>query len=288
MAVKFPVMKFGGLTLQGRSRFGPDEDSLLEECRRQEDLNGIYRLLAHRRNLARSQRLREVAQQFVIPAVQRGELPVVVVSAFDWTTDKLEQLAAYLASNPDQREYARLLMSGELRANAALALTLWDCGCEARSMTGREAGIVTDKRFVQAQVEREEIAHVREILDRGIVPIVAGFQGYFYDDTTRRDEVSILGRGGSNLTAVALAAALGQTECTMFSDVDGIYDKDPRRFDDAKKLEEVTASELFTWDPFPQVIQKEALQYAVKRQVDIWIHSGFLPDTRGTLIRCRE
>lgn len=288
MSAIIPVMKFGGVTLQGLNRFGPDEERLLDECHRQRNLNDMYRLLAQRRNLARAQRLQEVAEDFVKPLCSEECTPVVVVSAFDWATDKLAELAASLSQDPDPREYARLLMSGELRANAALAIALDEAGHAARSLTGREAGIITDKRHVQALVERVEIGHVRSLLDRQIVPVVAGFQGYYWDDTEQRDEVSILGRGGSNLTAVALADALDQSECTMFSNVDGIYDKDPNKYDDAVKLNEIAASELFTWDPFPQVIQKEAVQYAVERGVDIWIRDGFDPNKPGTLIRCRE
>ena len=288
MAQRVPVMKFGGVTLQGIKRFGADEDRLLDEARRQEDLNEMYRLLAARRNLARAQRLEEVARDFVLPCCADGTVPLVVVSAFDWATDKLEQLAAAISNEPDPREYARLLMSGELRANAALAIALVDAGHTARSLTGREAGIVTDKRHVGALVERVDSRMVNSLLERNIIPVVAGFQGFYYDEEEGRDEVSILGRGGSNLTAVALADALGQTECTMFSNVDGIYDRDPNRHSDARKLDEVKASELLTWKPFPQVIQKEAVLYAVERGVDIWIADGFDPKKTGTLIRCRE
>ncbi|MEN6643123.1 MAG: hypothetical protein ABFE08_11805 [Armatimonadia bacterium] len=287
MSVSIPVMKFGGVTLQGLKRFGPDEERLLEECKRQNNLTDMYRLLAGRRNQARAHRLEEVARDFVLPRCKSGAVPVVVVSAFDWATDKLEQLAASLSSDPDPREYARLLMSGELRANAALAIALKEAGRTARSMTGREAGIVTDKRPVGALVERVDIAHVQNLLQRGIVPVVAGFQGYYWDDNEQRDEVSILGRGGSNLTAVALADALGQSECTMFTNVDGIYDKDPNTYEDAEKLDEISAEELLKWEPFPQVIQKEAVIYACERGVDIWICDGFDNNVRGTLIRCR-
>lgn len=288
MAAKIPVMKFGGVTLQGINRFGPDEERLLDECNRQRNLNDIYRLLAQRRNMARAHRLEEVAEDFIKPLCSVDCTPVVVVSAFDWATDKLEQLAASLSSDPDPREYARLMMSGELRANAALAIALVEAGFQARSLTGREAGIVTDKRHVGALVERVESGLVKSLLDRQIVPVVAGFQGYYWDDSEQRDEVSILGRGGSNLTAVALADALDQPECTMFTNVDGIYDKDPNKYDDAMKLDEITATELLKWDPFPQVIQKEAVIYAVERGVDIWIRDGFHVDKPGTLIKCRE
>ncbi|HEY3397671.1 MAG TPA: hypothetical protein VGM19_08435 [Armatimonadota bacterium] len=282
-----PVLKFGGLTLQGQQRFGPDEPALVEECRRKKSANDIYRLLAARRNLARAHRLNEVARKYVLPLRAQGKVPVVVVSAFDWATDKLEQLAAALSQEPAPREYARLLMSGELRANASLAIVLEGLGCRARSMTGREAGLVTSGGPVGALVETVNRAYLLEMLELEIVPVVAGFQGYYYDKETGRDEVSILGRGGSNLTAVALAHALGETEARMFSDVDGVYDKDPRAHSDAKKLAEVTAEELFTWEPFPQVIQREAVEYAVEQGIDIWICSGVNPDVPGTRIICR-
>ncbi|MGE5530973.1 MAG: hypothetical protein ACM3VW_02490 [Bacteroidota bacterium] len=288
MSVSIPVMKFGGVTLQGINRFGPDEERLLDECHRQRNLTDMYRLLAQRRNLARAHRLEEVADDFIKPLCSVDCTPVVVVSAFDWATDKLEQLAASLSSDPDPREYARLLMSGELRANAALAIALVESGFKARSLTGREAGIVTDKRHVGALVERCEIGHVKNLLERQIVPVVAGFQGYYWDDAEQKDEVSILGRGGSNLTAVALADALDQPECIMFTNVDGIYDKDPNKYADATKISEITATELLKWDPFPQVIQKEAVEYAVERGVDIWIRDGFDANKPGTLIRCRK
>ena len=286
--MRTPVLKFGGLTLQGQQRYGPDEARLLEECKRQNSVNEIYRLLAQRRNTARAQRLHEVARKFIVPLREQGMVPVVVVSAFDWATDKLEQLAAALSANPAPREYARLLMSGELRANSSLAIVLEDLGCRARSMTGREAGLVTTPVPIGALVDSVNKAHLLDLIEMEVIPVVAGFQGYFYDKETGRDETSILGRGGSNLTAVALAAALGEEEATMFSDVDGVYDKDPRAHPDAVKLSEVQASDLLTWDPFPQVIQKEAVQFAVRQGINIWIRSGVQHDAPGTFIVCRE
>jgi len=281
-----PVMKFGGLTLQGRNRFGPNEDRLLHECRHAESVNEIYRTLAARRNMARAQRLREVAQDFVVPLWKQGIWPVVVVSAFDWATDKLEHLLACIASDPSPRESARLLMSGELRANSALAVALTALGCPARSLTGREAGIVTTAEAVGAMVEQVDSGYVEALLARRIVPVVAGFQGYYRDSEMGRDEVSILGRGGSNLTAVALADALGQPSCTMYTDVDGLYEADPRDHSDARRIAEVKAEDLLAWDPLPQVIQKEAVRYALTKGVDIWIRSGFDPDAPGSRIIC--
>lgn len=287
MAAPTMVMKFGGTTMQGPFKFGPDEDTLFDECMRMNSVQEMYQLLALRRTMARSQRLRELAKKFVIPTVTEGSVPVVVVSAFDWATDKLDQFAAALSASPSPREYARLLMSGELRANSALAMVLEDLGHGARSMTGREAGIVTDARPTKALVERVDTDRVQSLIDRHIIPVVAGFQGYYFDEAEGHNEVSILGRGGSNLTAVALAHYLGVTECTMFTDVDGVYDKDPNSHADAKKLTEVSAQELFSWEKFPQVIQKEAVEFAVRQGVDIWIRDGNRPQVPGTIIRCR-
>ena len=288
MMRNIPILKFGGRALQGRDRFGPDEDRLLAECHQARKVNDIYRLLEQRRNSARASRLREVATDYILPLRQRGLVPVIVVSAFDWATDKLEQLIACISSRPNQHEYARLLMSGELRANSALALTLDSLACPARSMTGREAGIVTKGGTVDALIDRVEPRNVLELIDKEVVPVVAGFQGYYYNGNTNREEVSILGRGGSNLTAVALAAALGQTEATMCSNIDGIYDSNPRDNENAQRLSEITAEELFSWPEFPAVIQRESVEYAVEQHVDIWIRSGFEPDRPGTRIICRR
>ncbi len=282
-----PVMKFGGTSMQGKHRFGPDEGRLLDDLRRMDEVNEIYRTLAQRRNSARARRLAQVARDFILPLHREGVVPVIVVSAFDWATDKLDQLAAAITSEPSPREYARLLMSGELRANSALAMTLEEKGCAARSLTGREAGIVTRGGPVGAQIDHVENTHVAELIEKGIVPVVAGFQGYYRDEESGRDEVSVLGRGGSNLTAVALADALDQDSCIMFSDVDGVYDCDPHLHGDACKLGRVTAQEVFEMDPFPQVIQREALEYACRCQVNVWIRSAFEPETEGTLILCR-
>ncbi len=281
-------MKFGGTSMQGKNRFGPNEDRLLEDLRRMKEVNEIYRLLAQRRNNARARRLSQVARDFLLPLKDSGRVPVVVVSAFDWATDKLDHLAAAISSDPPKREYARLLMSGELRGNSSLAMSLEERGCRARSLTGREAGIVTSASPVDAAIERVDPAHLHEIIAAGIIPVVAGFQGFYRDPESGRDEVSILGRGGSNLTAVALADALGQEECTMFTDVDGVYDCDPNvHGEEACKLGKITAAELLAMEDCPQVIQREALAYACERGVNIWIRSAFEPEKEGTLIICR-
>jgi len=282
------VLKFGGLTLQGRDRFGPDEEGLLAQCRAATSVNEMYRLIEERRNRARAQRLRRICSDYILPLTQVGTMPVVIVSAFDWATDKLQQLAMCVHEQPDEREYARLLMSGELRANTALAMALHCMGCPAYSLTGREAGVLTSPQPVDAVIEHVEGMYLAQLVERGIVPVIAGFQGYYSDQATQREEVSVLGRGGSNLTAVAIAHALGQTECVMLTNVDGLYDKDPNTYADARKLDHIDGQQLLTWEPFPQVIQREAVEYALRCGVDIWIRDGFDASARGTLIACRR
>ncbi len=311
-----PVVKFGGKTLQGLKRFGEDAERLIGLCKQAtapDDIAEIYSKLAAARNRARARRLAEVARRFVAPLYNENQVPVVVVSAFDVATEKLEWLAAEIAcacvnelcparkakeersaARLAPREFARLLMSGELRANSALAMALEFLGYPAKSLTGREAGIVTRVGNVEygpavdAMIQTVHEGYLLELVTQHVIPVVAGFQGYYPDPETGRDEVSILARGGSNLTAVALADALGEDECTMFSDIDGVYDRDPRKYPDAKKFEpEVKARILFELPEFPNVIQQEALAYAVYRNIDIWIRSGFDPDVPGTKIICK-
>ncbi len=288
MSTQIPVLKFGGRVLQGYERFGPNENSVVEQCHELATANEIYRLVEQKRNEARATRLREIAEDFILPLRAEGIVPAIVVSAFDWATDKLDQLSTYIASEPVDREYARLLMSGELRANSSLAMTLEALGCIAYSMTGRETGIRTRGGAVGALIQSVDEGYLRHLIGEGIVPVVAGFQGYYRDPKTGRNEVSILGRGGSNLTAVALAHALDQSEAIMYSNVDGIYDRAPSVYDDAQKLEEVDGRELFQWPEFPQVIQQEAVEYALSCGIDIWIRSGFDPELAGTRIVCSE
>ncbi len=288
MSTQIPVLKFGGRVLQGYQRFGPDDRSVVEQCYKLETANEIYRLVQQKRNEARATRLREIAEDFILPLRAEGIVPTIVVSAFDWATDKLDQLSTYIASEPVDREYARLLMSGELRANSSLAMMLESLGCSAYSMTGRETGIRTTGGNVGALIQSVDEGYLRHLIGEGIVPVVAGFQGYYRDSQTGRNEVSILGRGGSNLTAVALADALDQPETIMYSNVDGIYDRAPSVYDDAQKLQEVDGRELLQWPEFPQVIQREAVEYALDSGIDIWIRSGFAPELPGTRIICSE
>lgn len=284
-----PVMKFGGTTLQGAfDKESPEYAELMELSRKEGDLERLYQAAAQRRIEVRAQRLKDVAQQFIIPHVREGRIPVVVTSAFGWATDKWKFLAEALSDKPDPREYARLQMAGELRSNSALALALRAMGYKAKSLTGREAGVRTTPQFVDAHVAEDlELRNINLMVAEGVIPVVAGFQGFFTDPTTQRNEVSILARGGSNLTAVALAWALDQRECCMYSDVDGLYDRPPEE-PGAVLLAEAWAEDVLEMRPYPQVIQKEALRFALEKGVDIWIKNGAVAGRAGTRIICRR
>ncbi|MGQ9732232.1 MAG: amino acid kinase family protein, partial [Candidatus Zipacnadales bacterium] len=219
-----PVIKFGGTTLEGEFALNPARyEELLKASDWGNSLEDKCKAGSRCRNRMRAQRLIKVAEDFIIPQLANGRIPVVVTSAFGWATDKWDELVKGLSDQPDEREYARLQMTGELRSNSALALALRAKGYPAMSLTGREAGIRTTPQYRNASIDSVDASYVSQLVSEGIVPVVAGFQGYFHDQRTGRDEVSILGRGGSNLTAVALAYALGQRECCMYSDVDGVY-----------------------------------------------------------------
>jgi aspartate kinase len=281
-------MKFGGTTLQGDVTLDTAQHhALLEECRQRENVEDMYQDTARCRMRIRAHRMFEVADEFIIPQRRERRVPVVVTSAFGWATDKWKEFAGHISGEPDPREYARLQMAGELRSNAGLALALREKGYAAKSLTGREAGIRTTPQYVDAVIEDVDPTYIKHLVDNDIIPVVAGFQGFFHDERTGRDEVSILGRGGSNLTAVALAKALGQRECCMYSDVDGVYDRDPRQNPDARKFAEIYAEDLLNIEPFPRVIQRQAVLFAMEHAIDIWIKSGTEPGKPGTLIICR-
>jgi len=283
-----PVMKFGGTTLQGDVTV--DEAShrqLLEACRVADNVEALYREAARCRMAIRAQRLSDVASDFIIPQCREGRVPVVVSSAFGWATNKWKEFTDHISASPDAREYARLQMAGELRSNAALALALREKGYRAKSLTGHEAGIRTTPQYVDAVIEDVDSTYIRQLVEEGAIPVVAGFQGYFLDERTGRNEVSILGRGGSNQTAVALAHSLGQRECCMYSDVDGIYDKDPHTHLDTVKYDQIYAEDLLNMDPFPTVVQRQAVLCAIEYGVDMWIKSGSEPGRAGTLVICR-
>lgn len=182
-------------------------------------------------------RLRRVAER-VARARASGDAVVVVVSAMGNTTNELLALAREVSPNPGRRELDMLISVGERVSMALLAMALHELGIAARSFTGSQSGIVTDGSHANARVVEVRPERVREALDRGEVAIVAGFQG-----VSRDREITTLGRGGSDTTAVVLAAALAADECEICSDVDGVYSADPRVVPGAVKLDTMSLDE---------------------------------------------
>jgi aspartate kinase len=232
------------------------------------------------------ERIRRVAERVAAEA-RAGSQVVVVVSAMGHTTDELLQLAGQVTPNPRRdhsRELDMLLTSGERIAMALTAMAIRDCGLEAISLTGSQAAIITDSAHGIARIEEVRADRVRLELDQGRVVIVAGFQG-----VSRQREVTTLGRGGSDTTAVALAAALGAERCDIFTDVDGIYTADPRRVPDARILPEIHYDDMIELAASgAQVMHPRAVEIGARYDVPIRVLSSFLARSEGgTLIHRR-
>lgn len=233
------------------------------------------------------ERIRQVAQR-VVRAKQSGSDLVVVVSAMGDTTDGLMALAQ--AVSPDAkkhhtRELDMLLTSGERITMALTAMAIRDLGVEAISLTGSQAAIITDESHTGAKIQEVRATRVREELDRGRVVIVAGFQG-----VSRAKEVTTLGRGGSDTTAVALAAALKADTCDIYTDVDGIYSSDPRKVKGARRIRVIDYEEMIELaSSGAQVMHPRAVEIGARYGVPIRVLSSFGDDEDGgTLITKKE
>ncbi|HSJ24481.1 MAG TPA: aspartate kinase [Longimicrobiales bacterium] len=230
-------------------------------------------------------RIRQVARR-VADEARAGNRVVVVVSAMGHTTDELVSLAAQVspdARRNHRRELDMLLTAGERITMALTAMAIRDCGLEAISLTGSQAAIITDGTHTGARIEEVRADRVRTELDAGRVVIVAGFQG-----VSRAREVTTLGRGGSDTTAVALAAALGAERCDIFTDVDGIYTADPRRVPDARILPEIHYDDMIELAASgAQVMHPRAVEIGARYNVPIRVLSSFRDGGDGTLIHRR-
>lgn len=231
-------------------------------------------------SIGSSERMRSVAGR-IRDEVERGSQLAVVVSARGESTDELLGLAAEVARHPERhgRELDRLLATGETQSIALLALALAELGIRARSFSGAEAGIRTSGRFGRARIEALHPERVRAVLDAGEVAVVAGFQG-----KNEQGDVQTLGRGGSDTTAVALAAALGAQRCDIFTDVEGVYSADPRLVPDAVLLERVSYAEMMemAWRG-AKVMHPRAIELARLYDVPVVVRSS-LVDRPGTVI----
>ena len=210
---------------------------------------------------------------------ERGDDVVVVVSAMSGETDRLIHLARGIQERPDPRELDVLLSTGEQVTIALLAMALQTNGCIARSYTGHQVRIRTDSVHTKARIVHIDDQRIRSDLEAGIVVVVAGFQGVDEDGNT-----TTLGRGGSDTTAVALAAALGASECRIHTDVDGVYTADPRVVQEARRLEALTFEEMLELASLgAKVLQIRAVEFASKYGVPLRVLSSF-EDGPGTLI----
>src|SRR5690349_15851542 len=233
-------------------------------------------------------RIRRVAQR-IARARGLGADLVVVVSAMGDTTDELLQLAAAITPDPDPRELDMLLATGEHQSATLVSMALHALGVKAISLTGAQAGITTDASHGRARIANVEPRRVRRELDKGNVVIVAGFQGQRQgsgdDDDGGPGETTTLGRGGSDTTAVALAAALRADRCQIFTDVKGIYTADPRLVTEARQLSVIGYEEMLELaQQGAQVMQVRAVELGWINDVEIEVLSSF-EDAPGTLIR---
>lgn len=231
-------------------------------------------------SLKNTERIGAVAER--IAAAARTEPIVVVVSAMGDTTDELIELARRLSRRPDQREIDMLLSTGEQVSASLLSLALHERGCPAISLAGWQAGIRTDSRFSTARITGVNAERIRHELALGRTVIVTGFQGVGND--TGWEEVTTLGRGGSDATAVALAAGLGDCTCEIYTDVAGIFTADPRIVPDARKVDSITYEEMLELAQYgAQVMMPRSVELAQLWHVELEVRSSYTVDS-GTRI----
>jgi aspartate kinase len=228
------------------------------------------------------ERIKHVAEN-VIKARQRGEEVIVVVSAMSGETNRLVALAKEAQATPDVREMDVLLSTGEQVTIALLAMALKERGFQACSYTGGQVSIVTDSAHTKARILDIDTQRIRGDLDQGKVVVVAGFQG-----VSEAGDITTLGRGGSDTTAVALAAALKADECLIFTDVDGVYTTDPRVEPKARRLDRITFEEMLEMASLgSKVLQIRSVEFAGKYNVPLRVLSSF-KEGAGTLISYEE
>jgi aspartate kinase len=228
------------------------------------------------------ERIEAVAQR-VAKTRAEGNDVVVVVSAMSGETNKLIEYAEYFSKTPKQREMDLLLSSGERVTSALLAIALTEKGFPAVAFSGRQAGIVTDDVHTKARIDHIDTGRMREELKAGNIIVVAGFQGI-----NALGDVSTLGRGGSDLSAVAVAGALNADICEIYTDVDGVYTTDPRIEPKAKKLDKISYDEMLELASLgAKVLQNRSVELAKKLNVNLVTRSSF-NDNPGTLITKEE
>ena len=225
-----------------------------------------------------AEKIMSVAQR-IARTKSQGVNVVAVVSAMGQTTDELIGLAHTVSSEPDPRELDLLLSTGELVSSTLLTMALRTLGCDAVSLSGSQAGIHTDTVYGKARIHSIDTARVKVELQHGRLVVVAGFQGI-----TDNQDVTTLGRGGSDTTAVALAAALGAARCEIYTDVDGIYTADPKVAPKARKLDEIGYEEMLELASYGAKMSPRSIELGAYYNVPIYVASSF-SDATGTLIQ---
>lgn len=229
-------------------------------------------------SVASAARIKAVAER-ISKRLEGGDRLVVVVSAMGDTTDELIALAGEMTDRPGARELDLLLSTGEVVSSTLLAMALKHMGHPAVALTGPQAGIGTDRRYGRARIMKVDPRRVQRELDEGNVVIVAGFQGI-----TEEMDITTLGRGGSDTTAVALAAGLKSDRCEIYTDVEGIYTADPRLVPEARKLPEISYEEMLELSTYgARVMHNRAVELGAVQGMPIYVASSF-SDASGTLI----
>ena len=224
------------------------------------------------------ERIRNVAKR-VVKTYDAGNDMVVVVSAMSGETNKLVALANEVCEFPDSREYDVLVAAGEQVSIALLAMCLKSMGYKAKSCLGFQIPILTDNAYSKARIENIDDSKMRADLEQGTILIVAGFQG-----VDSEGNITTLGRGGSDTSAVALAAALKADVCEIYTDVDGVYTTDPNLCKDAKKIERISYEEMLELASLgAKVLQIRSVEFAKKYNVDVHVRSSF-NDNLGTMV----
>jgi len=229
-------------------------------------------------SVADAEKIRNLARRIAVTR-DKGDQVVVVVSAMGDTTDYLIGKALEITDHPSERELDVLLSTGEIVSSTLLAMTLKDMGYDAISLTGAQAGIRTDSAYSRARILKVEAKRVLKELEKGNIVIVAGFQG-----VSEGEDITTLGRGGSDTTAVALAASLGAKVCHIYTDVEGVYTADPRLVPEASRLPEIGYEEMLELATYgAKVMHPRAVELGKLYDIPILVASSF-SDNPGTLI----
>ena len=228
-------------------------------------------------SLADSEMIKNVADRIAY-SHSKGSQVVVTVSAMGDSTDRLLKIASEVSSLPDPRELDVLLSTGELQSCALVSMALQSLGKNAISLSGAQAGILTDSSYGKAKISSLDLGRIKDELNNGNIVVVAGFQGI-----TSEYDVTTLGRGASDLTAVALAAGLNADRCEIYTDVDGIYTADPRLVPEAKKMKEIDFEEMLELASYGAKMNPRSIELGMVYGVPIMVASSF-EDKEGTLI----